>query len=326
MKTLLSTLALCLLLSSAFAQQAEPVPANPPAPGTQAAAQAAAQQSADQPSAAEPQPPADQQPASPQTADPQQPAPQPPYAAPPAPQEVQPTAEYPPPSQEQQYPADPNNPPSDSGRRVLRPRRLPQDAPQGLTPRAAPAAYPVYREQPELSIGARLLSPREVEQKFATPLGKHYLVVEVGVFPSAAQPLRLRPDSFTIRPGNEDQAFFALSPGEIAEELGASGGGRNLGVYPRVGVGYERGPWGSGTSTGIGVGVGSRPYPRGPVGANRRVILQELRDKSLPQGSITQPVAGYVFFPLKEKRNIRYTLELHQGTALIPLALPAPNN
>ena len=213
--------------------------------------------------------------------------------------------------------SDPDNPPARSERRTLPVSPV-------VRPRAEAAAYPAYRQQAQLSVGARLLSPREVEQKFSTPLGKHYLVVEVGVFPAVA--VELRPQDFTLRAGNDDQAFFPSAPEEIAIDLAAARP-RRVRVFPSVGIGYESGPWGRGLSTGVGVGVdGQRPYPRGPMGANRRVIEIELRDKSLPEGSLTEPVAGYLYFPVKLQRNVHYNLELTRNGQVLSLPLPAPRD
>jgi hypothetical protein len=201
--------------------------------------------------------------------------------------------------------------------------RRPLEVTPAVLPRAEASAYPVYREQQQLSIGAKLLSNKEVEQKFSTPLGKHYLVVEVGVFPANAQTVRVRPQDFTLRAASsEDQAFFPATPEDIVSSISRRGP-RYIGFYPGGGVGYGSGPWGRGVSTegGVGVGPGGRPYPRG---GNGRVMENELRDKSLPNASLTQPAAGYLYFPIDGKRAKQYTLELTRNGQTISLALPDP--
>jgi hypothetical protein len=217
--------------------------------------------------------------------------------------------------------------PYDQPNHQPRPERRTLQVSPLVRPRAEAAAYPVYRQQPQLSVGAKLLSAREVEQKFSTPLGKHYLVVEVAVFPVGA--VKLRPEDFTLRAGSDDQAFFPSAPEDIARVFANSGPApRRGGIFPSMGVGYQNGPWGRGVSTGVGVGVagGPRPYPRGAMDANRRVIENELRDKSLPEGSLTQPVAGYLYFPVKQKRNAHYNLELTRNGETLSLPLPASND
>jgi hypothetical protein len=362
MKPLISTVALFLLLSPAIAQQAEQPVADqqetpsadaqpaPEQPGlSQAAAQAQAQADEEQTPESQPAPavsaPAttveqQQQQAPPvaQPAEQQNDAGQPnpnypaaeqqqPTAAPPAARPSQPNS-YPDtaPSNEATYP--PQSPPAPP---IYYPqqRQREQAVAPGIPPRAEAAAYPAYREHQLFSVGARLLSPREVEQKFSTPLGKHYLVVEVGFFPANGQPIVLRTESFTLRAGDDNQAFFPATPQDIADTLsGRSGPRRNVGLYPAVGVGYESGGWGRGGVTGVGVGIGGGPYQRrGMSGGNYRVMETELRDKSLPAGTVTQPVAGYLYYPLSGKRAREYKLEItRKNGEVLSLPLPAPKN
>jgi hypothetical protein len=291
-KLLIAAGALLLGLTPAFAQ-------NAPQPQEQPAAPEAAQPAAPADAAQYPQYPQDAQPAQP-------------------PQDS--TAPNPPTNQAP-YPY-----PSPYPRVRQRPtfRRSTLEAWPAVNPRADAASYPVYREWQQFSFGAKLLSEKEVEQKFSTPLGKHYLVVEVGVFPGPALPVKLRPQDFTLRAeGSKDQAFFAAAPEDVAGDLAPKprSGPR---VFPSVGVGYGGGPWGSGVSTGVGVSPG-RPYGRGPMG-NREVMENELRDKSLPATSLSQPAAGYLYFPLSGKRAKHYDLEVKRNGETISLALPTPKN
>jgi hypothetical protein len=329
MKSIISAAALFILLTPALAQQADQSSAAQAQPGTpaveaasgqgmtqaQALAQAAAQDAAAQGQSSEQHPPEPEQPAGAQQSvaqsAPQQPSPSEPGTAP---------SLYPPQNDTAQSPGQ-----SPAERRVL-------EVAPAVRPRAEAAAYPVYRQQPQLSIGAKLLSPAEVEKKFSTPIGKHYLVVEVGAFPAdAKQRVSLRAQAFTLRAGNDDQAFFPATPEDIAGALAPKNGGRprNVAFFPGLGVGYGRGSWGASTNVGVGVGVGGggpRPYPRNAADASYRAIVQELRDKSLPEGQLTQPVAGYLFFPLNGKRAKNYNLELTGNGETMSLPLPTPKN
>jgi hypothetical protein len=318
MKSLISAAALFILLTPVVAQQADQ-PANDPAQSSapqgmtqaQALAQAAAQEQTAAP-AETPQPVVPSQP----EATPQPTAAQPDQATPqaPPPADAAPAA----PTETAQQPYPDNQPRSE---------RRPLEVTPAVRPRAEAAAYPVYRQQAALSIGARLLSQDEVDKKFATPISKKYLVVEVGVFSTDAKPVELRLQSFALRPGSDDQAFFPAVPEDIAGALAPNRGGRprNVAFFPGVGVGYGRGPWGSNVGVGVGAGTaGPRSYPRGAADATYRTMLQELRDKSLPLGTLTQPVAGYLYFPLNGKRAKHYNLELNQTGEALSLALPDP--
>jgi hypothetical protein len=229
------------------------------------------------------------------------------------------------PSNSEQYPgAQPVDQTYDQpgGQPLPERRTLQVAAAPAVTPRSQASAYPVHREQAQFSVGAKLLSAKEVEQKFSAPLGKRYLVVEVGVFPAGE--VTLRQQDFIIRIGNDAHAFFAATPEDVATDLASRP--RRVGIFPTLGVGYSNGPWGRGVSTGVGVGVagGPRSYPGGPMGATRRVVESELRDKLLPAGSLTKPIAGYLYFPVKERRDAHYSLELARNNQVLSLPLPEP--
>jgi|GEM_PF-692799 hypothetical protein len=312
MRPQLAFATLILFLAPALAQNA-PEPQQDQSAPAQVAAPASEQQQDQSTPAQQPVPPAEAQP---------QVQTQP---------EAQPQADQP---GEPQYnrPAQPTNAAqlSVNGQETSIPDPEPRRAlqvPTAVRPRVEASAYPVSHELKQFSIGAKLLSQKEVEQRFSTPLGKKYLVVEVGVFPADAQSVKLKTESFTLRAGNEDQAFFPALPQDIARGLAKSGGGsNNVRAYPTLGVGYENGPWGRGVSTGVGVGVGSGPYPRrGTMGnGNTRIMESELQDKSLTEGTLTEPVAGYLYFPLDGKRADHYNLELNRNGETISLALPEP--
>jgi hypothetical protein len=198
-----------------------------------------------------------------------------------------------------------------------RPERRRLERPSGITPRVDAAAYPVSRRLSQFSLGAQLLSTKELERRLSTPLGKRYVVVEVGVFPAGSQHVNFRPVDFTLRVGSENQGFFASTPEDIAADL--TGEAPRTAVRPAMGVGV--GPWGPT----VGVGVGAYPYPpRTGVRRDSRVIEEELRDKSLPEWNLTQPVAGYLYFPVTPKRGAHYTLDLTWNGETVSLALPDP--
>ena len=114
---------------------------------------------------------------------------------------------------------------------------------------------------------------------------------------------------------------------------GRSGEGIDVGGYQQVGIGYERGRvydpatgqeqkvGGVYTSTGVGVGVGTRGGPA-RTERDREVMELELTEKGLPEGSTKKPVAGYLYFPLPEKKKSdAYQLECTLGGVKSVLAL-----
>ena len=219
----------------------------------------------------------------------------------------------------QTYPEPAPAPPPYAGQgSAQRPARRRLELPPGIHPRAAATAYPVARNLSGFSVGAQLLSTKEVAQRFSTPLGKRYIVVEVGIFPAGSRAVNFRGEEFTLRVGSENQGFFASIPEDIVADLtGAQSGG--TAVRPTMGVGY--GPWGPT----VGVGVGAYPYPPREHGErSTQVMEKELRDKALPEWNLTQPVAGYLYFPVTPKRDAHYTLDLTWNGERVSLALPNP--
>jgi hypothetical protein len=196
---------------------------------------------------------------------------------------------------------------------------------QGTEPRAEASRYPASAQQGQVQIGAQLLTAEQIRRAFATELNRNFLVVEVAVFPGTGGSVDISRAAFAIRAAGSDSASRPLNPRSVAlTAQRRSGEGREVAVYPQVGIGYESGRTydpvtgqerrGGGvyTSTGVGVGVG----PRGSAQTekDREVMELELTEKSLPEGSTQRPVAGYLYFPFSEKKKSdTYQLECTLG-------------
>lgn len=209
----------------------------------------------------------------------------------------------------------------------------------GLRPHPDAGSYPVHKDGDGFSIGARCLSADEVKKTFATDLNKGgYVVVEVALYPKDGQTLSVAPGDFSLRVGGTDMVRPANAQAVAASltrpAQDSRGLGRNVNVYPSATVGYENGtdPYGrrrSGvyTATGVGVGVGSPgngPMPSQGSGRDRRTMEQELEDQSLPDGDISRPAAGYLYFPVSQgkRKTAALDLDFYTGSADVRLALP----
>lgn len=195
---------------------------------------------------------------------------------------------------------------------------------EGIAPRPAPTDYAAQKQAGDLSVGAARLSNEQVKNSFSSDLERGYVVVEVGVFPGKAT-VDLRRSDFVLRASTKDSATILRpeSPETVAGVLQkksrqAKSGGVDL--YPHGGVGYSTGtrdpygnryPGGWSTEAGVGVGVGNPAGTPAPAGtdADRRTMATELRDKVLPEGEHTAPVAGYLYFPITGKDKASYQLE-----------------
>lgn len=206
---------------------------------------------------------------------------------------------------------------------------------QGVPPRAAVTDYAVSREQPELSIGAYQLSKEQVKNSFATDLERGYIVVEIGVFPGPKGAVELRRSSFVLRVPGTATLLRPASPETIAAVLQKKpdSSGRDIVVHPTVGVGYETGGrdingqrnGGWTTSTGAAVGIGGGQPAPASTPADRATMKTELQDKILPEGSLTKPSAGYLYFPIASRqKDVAYQLEYRADDTRIVLALPQP--
>jgi len=204
--------------------------------------------------------------------------------------------------------------------------------PPGVKPKLAASDYPSHAAADSAGIGARLLTPAQVRASFSTDLNRAYLVVEIAVYPKDGTQLDLGPGDFMLRVAGTDISARPAAPRTVASVLQKSAArDRDIALYPTAGVGYEsgggydpvyggrRGGWS--TSTGVGVGVGS-PRPAS-TDADRKTMELELGDQQLPEKMIAAPVAGYLYFPLEErKKGTKYVLEYQGGAgkANLPLA------
>jgi hypothetical protein len=178
----------------------------------------------------------------------------------------------------------------------------------GLVPLPQASDYPYFLDHDEFSLAAKVLSKQEVEKLFATELNRGYIVVEVAVYPPQRGAVKIGAGQFLLRQDDSRDYARAAEPAEVAGSMqrkaSKRGGGRDVTLYPQVGVGYSTGgPYygpggGWNTSVGVGVGVGGSSDAPASTNADRETMETELTDKGVPSGEIDQPVAGNLYFPL----------------------------
>lgn len=194
---------------------------------------------------------------------------------------------------------------------------------QGTEPKSEASRYPASAQQQQLSIGAQLLTGEQIRRAFATELSHGFLVVEVAVFPGTGSVDILR-SAFAVRSAGSDSASRPSNPRAVAAMAQQrSSEGRDVTVYPQVGIGYESGRTydpttgrerrGGGVYTSAGVGVGVGPRESASTDKDREVMELELTEKGLPEGSTRKPVAGYLYFQYPDKKRasdyqLEYTL------------------
>ena len=216
--------------------------------------------------------------------------------------------------------------------------------PQGVPARSAPTDYAAHVEVGGVNYAASLLSADEVKHSFAFDISKTYVVFEVAVYPATTQkaPASLDPEGFVVQTSASGDVAHRADSVTVASVIQQ----KNLPPLPSspkpavavsTEVGYESGrdPYtgqrvhGTYTDTQVAVGKDNRPpnYPQpGGYPQDRELLEAQLWEKSLPEGKLTRPAAGYLYFPaslLKKRPGGIYRLE-YLGSADQEAAGSAP--
>jgi hypothetical protein len=207
-------------------------------------------------------------------------------------------------------------------------------ASQASVPRASASKYASHAQQEGISIGAELLTRKQVAKEFVADVNRCCVVVQIAVFPKNDSALQLSLGDFSLLVEGSDIPIKPQSANVIAAILEKKNNSNsNIGVTTAAGVGY-----GSGTSTdsatgqptkvhgvyttaSVAVAVGAS-VPPAVADREREAMAQELGEKGLPEASISVPVAGYLYFSIpKPKKDTRYRLEysLKSGTIVLKL-------
>jgi hypothetical protein len=204
----------------------------------------------------------------------------------------------------------------------------------GTVPRTQATSYPNHIEIEGAAVGAILLKEFEVKERFATDLGREYLVAEVALYPRSGEELDVQTDNFILRIKGKETALKPENPKVIASLLlQTAPQKRDVRVVPYATIGYETGSRYPGypghdsgglyTSTGVGVML----EDKGPTGTpqDEEVMVLELSEKSLPSGQTDKPVAGYLYFRVDKKTRQysgdRYSLEFDMHDKTVTLLL-----
>lgn len=215
----------------------------------------------------------------------------------------------------------------------------------GIRPRGNASDYTAHETADGVTLAAAIVPADQVRKLFATDLNKGgYIVVEVGIFP-AGKTADVSFRDFVLRVGSESTFLRAADPRAIASVLRQKNTlpprkNNDVTIYPTATIGYESGPSYDpstgrqrprGVYTGAGVNIetggGSPQYPApGSTDRDQATMEQELRDKVLPEGKATQPVAGYLFFPRPngKARNALYELEWFRENGKLRISVPPP--
>jgi hypothetical protein len=202
-------------------------------------------------------------------------------------------------------------------------------------PRSSAENYKAHAARDGVSIGAELLTRKEVSKAFAADLNRCCVVVQVAVYPKTDEALNLSRDDFTLDVKGSDTTVRPMSSSEISARLqkktnsnvpvitSASGEiGYEVGTYPDPVTGQPVHGHAVTTSVNVAAASGRVVSPAATEG-DREAIERQLNEKGLPQTRISVPVSGYLYFLLpKRKNDAKYRLQyVVKGESLI---LPLP--
>jgi hypothetical protein len=208
----------------------------------------------------------------------------------------------------------------------------------GVPPRPDSSEYPAHRPLNNGGVMAAALLPADkVAAIFSSDVSKHYVVVEIALYPETGRSIDLQVLDFALKAGGDRS--FPVTASEVAwrgkHPPNTSASGVAGHVVGEVGVGYgtrqnpATGRTERGLDTWAGVGVDNRPLSNPPNGtANSADRVYQLEGKlqtfELPEGVATRPVAGYLYFPasLKKARNSPLTVEYSRSGERTELSLP----
>jgi hypothetical protein len=212
-----------------------------------------------------------------------------------------------------------------------------KDGPRGSVPRSSAERYHSHAKLDGTSVGASILTPKQVRKAFVSDLNRCCIVVEFAFYPSTEKaPNDLSLDDFALFISGSDIGTKPQSATVVAASLQKkAGSGAPVSVQTGATVGYESGTYtdpntgqstrvhGVYTATEVGVGVG-RPNPApGSTEWDRQVMEKELDQKGLPEGKTAAPVAGYLYFSIRDrKKDAKYQLEYNFNGEKLVLPLP----
>ena len=192
----------------------------------------------------------------------------------------------------------------------------------GLPTRSTVDQYAAKAAAKGLTIAADVIPPEQVRNEFSTTLVPNYQVLEIAIYPQSGYTVDISIIDFALRV--DGRLIRPAEPRTIAvrNQKQANRGGRDITLWPSVGV--STGTWGTGTNVGVGVGVGGRHPGPGSTDRDRRVMETELDDRSLQDRIADKPVAGYLYFPVGETSAKSAQLVYQHDTGDITLSLDLP--
>jgi hypothetical protein len=181
--------------------------------------------------------------------------------------------------------------------------------PKGILPRASADRYPIHAGNDGTKVGAALPSPAEVRKAFSFYVSGSCLVIEVALYPQKDKERNVSLADFSLDLAGMDTGVKPSPATAIAAKLPQQSKSPDEVVVTHsaeVGVFVGKDGLHSGhieAEVGVDV-IDGKPIPVSE--RDRAVAEAELTDRGLPEGKVSSPVAGYLYFPivLKKKQSV----------------------
>lgn len=161
------------------------------------------------------------------------------------------------------------------------------------------------------------LDENEVAQKIGADPGKGIVLLQVRVIPKSDKPVLVSPDDFILLSHDDGERSKPFDPAEIAGNgaliVSSTTQGTQKKTSSMVGLGGM-----------VGGGGGSSPGNSKPVTLSSKMdekskgndkLLEALKAKQLQQAETTQPLEGFLYFPLDGKHKLKNLAVLYRGPA-----------
>ncbi len=208
---------------------------------------------------------------------------------------------------------------------------LAQAGSRGVAPRSSAVNYPAHAQTASAQIGARLLSESEARKAMASDVNRCCLVVEVAFYPQQDKAVALSLNDFSLQLVGGGTETKASSPTVVAASLQRTAiDQRDVSLTPHGSVGDDSGGYAPVTGsrapggyTGGGVSIARDPRGSQPGSSERdRTVMEtELNEKGLPEGDISAPVAGYLYFKLPRNKKAAYQFTYQSNGSPVTLQL-----
>ena len=196
--------------------------------------------------------------------------------------------------------------------------------PKGTIPKASADLYPVHANHNGTRIGAALMSPDEVRRAFGFDVDRSCIILEVALYPPDDKEHKVSQSDFSLRIGGTNTA---VKPS--AAKIVAASWQQQFRVQQEVKTELDG-------EVSLGPGVvhleGQVRYEKGdspaqpPSERDAATLEAELTEKGLPEGKASSPVAGYLYFPVFQRKkytSLQLDYETNGSSVILELSKPA---